>query len=457
MINYGKNYWRAIEPRRGDARQFIGKNQPPVMMLPALKPPACEPIPPPHPPPRQPLLIVDDEAGPRDSLQVLFQDQYDILVAANGNMAAELAAQNPVDAVVLDIRMAGLSGIEVLEHLKKNDPALEVVMLTAYETLATAQQALRLGACDYLAKPFEVGTMRKAVATAMARRAVSKEIRDNDQKLRRLKEEIKHYQLHYEILNTRGQIYASILHDMNNPLMIIGGYLGLIDAELGKSTRLEGESLETIREHLAFITNQLRLCSEIAQRYRRFIREQPAENASVAVNSTLQLVAQLLAMHPSGKGHRVLTQLLAKDVSVKVNGTELIQILLNLGINGLQCTDQPHHVEIDARVLSQALHLSELVDGPESLFLNREGFLNEAPLLALSIADNGPGIAPEILPRIFEPLFTTKPVDKGTGLGLAIVLRLVQEARGAIHLRTRVSQGTTFTLFLPIAKEAATP
>ena len=65
--------------------------------------------------------------------------------------------------------------------------------------------------------------------------------------------------------------------------------------------------------------------------------------------------------------------------------------------------------------------------------------------------DTGPGISPEILPKIFQPYFTTKPPRQGTGLGLNIVQRLIKEGGGALHVHTRVGEGTTFTLYVPAA------
>ena len=79
-------------------------------------------------------MIVDDEDGPRQSLRVIFKDDYEILMANNGAHAIELAQEQRIDVAVLDIRMSGMSGIEVLERLKYVDPAIEVVMMTAFET-----------------------------------------------------------------------------------------------------------------------------------------------------------------------------------------------------------------------------------------------------------------------------------------------------------------------------------
>jgi two-component system cell cycle sensor histidine kinase/response regulator CckA len=82
-------------------------------------------------------------------------------------------------------------------------------------------------------------------------------------------------------------------------------------------------------------------------------------------------------------------------------------------------------------------------------FINREGFQNTAPLLALSIQDNGPGIPEDVLTKIFEPFFTTQPRPHGTGLGLCIVHRLLKLGNGGLHAHTRVGQGTVFTVYLP--------
>src|SRR5690349_24001872 len=90
---------------------------------------------------RPTLLVVDDEEGPRQSLRVIFKDDYEILMASDGKTAIEMAQKTRIDVAVCDIRMQGMSGIEVLERLKYVDPAIEVVMMTAFETTDTMRQA----------------------------------------------------------------------------------------------------------------------------------------------------------------------------------------------------------------------------------------------------------------------------------------------------------------------------
>jgi signal transduction histidine kinase len=111
----------------------------------------------------------------------------------------------------------------------------------------------------------------------------------------------------------------------------------------------------------------------------------------------------------------------------------------------------PHRVEISGAVLDGTLDLAQFKDGPGERLLNVENFQNTAPLLRVSVSDNGPGIPPEVLPKIFQPYFTTKDARQGTGLGLNIVQRFVREGGGVLHVKTEPGSGTAFTVFLPAA------
>jgi signal transduction histidine kinase len=132
-----------------------------------------------------------------------------------------------------------------------------------------------------------------------------------------------------------------------------------------------------------------------------------------------------------------------------INGTDLLQILLNLTINALTSTDKPHRVEVSAQFFTAPFDVDRFVDSDRERFVNREGFLNTPPLLAISVQDDGPGIPPEVLAKMFETKFTTKAPGKGTGLGLGIVKRLVKAGQGAIHVQTALGKGSTFTVCLP--------
>jgi two-component system, sensor histidine kinase and response regulator len=405
---------------------------------------------------KQTLLVVDDEDGPRQAIRIVFKEIYRVLMAESGPAAIKLANEHSIDAAVLDIRMAGMSGIDVLNALKSIDPSTEVVMLTAYETLETARQALRLGACEYLSKPFDIGTLREAIRTAMERRSISLQIRTNNQRLRELQQEIQNQKLKEELARTRGEIYASIIHDINGPLTIISGFIEVINQRLGDATHLEGEKLEIIKDRLTRITRQVTSCIQISNRYLSFLRGCAGESTPVKVNQILNDLGELLKTHTNAQRNSLVIRPLEQDMAAQINGTDLIQVLLNLTINGFQSSEQPHRVEIGVECLSKPIDLASFNDGPHDILVNRAGFINLAPLVAFMVSDAGPGVPPDVIGKVFDAYFTTKPVGQGTGLGLSIVKRLVEQAGGAVHLHSEVGAGTTFTVYLP-AKPLATP
>jgi signal transduction histidine kinase len=395
------------------------------------------------------LLIVDDEDGPRQSLRVIFKDEYDLLMAEDGPTAIELAQKHPIDVAVLDIRMAGMSGIEVLERLKYVNPSIEAIMMTAFETTDTIRQALRLRACDYINKPFDLATIRSAVSQAMQRRTLESEIHSSAEKVQELLSELQNQKVEEQIAKTRGDIYASIIHDINGPLTVISGFVQVLNQRLNRSSRLEMEDLEFIKDRLRIIARQVGNCVEISRRYLGFLRRQTDETPRASVNQLLKDLEQLIRVHPGRSDNEFGIQPLAEDFGVKMNGTDVIQILLNLAVNAFQCAPMSHRVEIGGEILRVPLELTLFKDGLNDRLLNVEGMDNTAPLVKLWVSDTGPGIPAEVLPKIFQPYFTTKGPRQGTGLGLNIVQRLIKEGKGALHVHTRPGQGTTFTIYLP--------
>jgi signal transduction histidine kinase len=334
------------------------------------------------------------------------------------------------------------------------NPDIEAIMLTAYETTDTIRQALRLRASDYLNKPFDIETMRAAVSQAMQRRTLESEIHSSAEKVQQLLAELQSQRIEEQIAKTRGDIYASIIHDINGPLTVICGFVQVLNRRLGQASRLEMTDLEFIRERLGIIGRQTTNCIEISRRYLGFLRRQSDETARVGVNQMLNDLNQLVRVHPSLQDNEFSVHPLAEDLGVKINGTDLIQILLNLAVNAFQCAPFSHRVDIGGEVLREPLDLQAFKDGPQDRLLNVESFNNTAPLVKLWVRDNGPGIPPEVLPKIFQPYFTTKGPRQGTGLGLNIVQRLIKEGGGALHIHTHMGEGTTFTIYVPGARLA---
>jgi signal transduction histidine kinase len=346
--------------------------------------------------------------------------------------------------------MAGMSGIEVLERLKYVNPNIEAIMMTAFETTDTIRQALRLRACDYINKPFDIATIRGAVAQAMQRRRLEGEIHNSAEKVQELLMELQEQRIEEQIAKTRGDIYASIIHDINGPLTVISGFVQVLSQKVNHSTRLEMEDQEFIKDRLRIIARQVGNCVEISRRYLGFLRRQSEEHAPrISVNQLFHDLDQLVRVHPSLQENEFGVTPLAEDLGVKMHGTDLIQVLLNLTVNAFQCSPQPHRIDVGGEVLNTPLDLTKFKDGLNDRLLNVENMNNTAPLVKLWVRDNGPGIPTEVLPKIFHPYFTTKGPRQGTGLGLNIVQRLIKEAHGALHVHTETGMGTMFTMYLP--------
>jgi len=124
------------------------------------------------------VLVVDDEAGVRESLRVLLSGECEVETASNGDEALRSLAAAPADLVVLDLVMPGKSGLDVLEELSAAGDAPAVLVLTATKTVDTAVRAMQLGAADYVTKPFEVDALRLKIRHHLEHRALTRRVAD---------------------------------------------------------------------------------------------------------------------------------------------------------------------------------------------------------------------------------------------------------------------------------------
>ena len=122
------------------------------------------------------VLVVDDDAGVRESFRLTLEDHYDVVDVPDGLRALDAVRASQVDLVLLDIRLPEMDGIEVLERIKAIDEGVEVVLVTAVRTVRTAVAAMKLGAFDYLTKPFEEDELLAVIARALEKRALEREV-----------------------------------------------------------------------------------------------------------------------------------------------------------------------------------------------------------------------------------------------------------------------------------------
>ena len=112
------------------------------------------------------ILIVDDEIGPRESLRMILKPNYKVHCVENGYEAIRMVQQAKMDIVLLDLRMPGISGIDTLKEIKGIDPDIRVIIITAYGTQESSDDANRYGVFDYVLKPFNVPEILSRVERA---------------------------------------------------------------------------------------------------------------------------------------------------------------------------------------------------------------------------------------------------------------------------------------------------
>ena len=121
------------------------------------------------------ILVVDDEKSMRDSMHMLLRDSYNVHLAKSGKEAIEIARTHPLDLVLLDIRLPEIDGIEILKIIKGIDESIEIIMVTAVITVGKAVEAIRMGAYDYITKPFDIASLQEQVAKVLEKRTLQRE------------------------------------------------------------------------------------------------------------------------------------------------------------------------------------------------------------------------------------------------------------------------------------------
>src|SRR6185436_9805313 len=169
--------------------------------------------------------------------------------------------------IVMDIRMPGMSGIDGLRKIREIDPYLSVIMLTGFGALETAKEALRLGANDYISKPFDAVEMRDVIGRNVERTRVHRASEHASSEIKELNGRLLKELAQKERLASLGQASAEFVHDLGNPLTIVWGYVQLLAKKLEQSekSKTNGEEKEDpgSAKELGIIEQNVRLCREL--------------------------------------------------------------------------------------------------------------------------------------------------------------------------------------------------
>jgi len=133
------------------------------------------------------ILIVDDELGPRESLRMILEPIYDVHTVDNGQEALNFICREKVDLVTLDLKMPGLTGVDVLREIKNFRPDIDVIIITGYGSLNNAQEAIRFGAGDFISKPFNVADIIAIISKCFERRSYNLKVQNFIQQINGLR------------------------------------------------------------------------------------------------------------------------------------------------------------------------------------------------------------------------------------------------------------------------------
>ena len=125
---------------------------------------------------RTTILVVDDENGVRQSFNMVLKDDYDVLLAANGEEAMSIFRKNRIDLILMDIRLPDTDGISLLRKLKEIEPNTEIIMVTAVKEIQTAVKAIKMGAYEYVVKPFVVDDVLTIIGRALEKGRLVREV-----------------------------------------------------------------------------------------------------------------------------------------------------------------------------------------------------------------------------------------------------------------------------------------
>ena len=127
---------------------------------------------------RRSILVVDDQLSIRESIRMILKPKYEVLTAADGNEALQCIQKDKIDIVTLDLKMPGLSGIDVLKKIKQHNADIEVIVISAYGTPQNLQEAVRQGAGDFITKPFNADDLINSIGKSLERRTYNLKLKN---------------------------------------------------------------------------------------------------------------------------------------------------------------------------------------------------------------------------------------------------------------------------------------
>jgi signal transduction histidine kinase len=360
----------------------------------------------------EPVVVIDDDYAIRLSCkQILAKMGFAVELFDNGADGLDGVARLKPALVVVDLKMPGIGGLEVVTRVHEMDPHAIIVVITGYATIGTAVEAMKCGAYDFLPKPFSPDELRVIVNRGLERRALLRETR----------------QLREDQEQLRRRFVTFVSHQLQSPLSAVHQYLDVLK-------RIDGTE-ESEQKRAEWLDRCLERTAELQALIRDWLTLSRMESGSLVrahdAVDIRQIVPAVLATYEemaAAADVQIVTVLPDEPCPVLGDRAALTVLLENLVGNALKY-NRPN--------------------GKVTISLGVRG--NE---ISLSVADTGIGISEAHQEFLFNEFFRARTDQtrniSGTGLGLAICKRIACELGGTIEVESAENVGTTFRVLLPL-------
>jgi signal transduction histidine kinase/HPt (histidine-containing phosphotransfer) domain-containing protein len=360
------------------------------------------------------LVVDDDPAGRLAVRQALTPDGYDLMEAESGRETLELVARHSFDAILLDVIMPGMDGLEVCRSLKASERTarIPVLLLTSLEQRNDRLLGIEAGAIDFIGKPFDTRELALRVRNAIGSKRLFDQLQESFQRLRRLEE-------------LRDSLTHMLVHDLRNPLTAILGFVQVLRRSIPDPSERQRGALTYLA---GAATAMIEMVSGILDVSRLEADELPLELGDHDLAALTEAAVRLAAASPETP----LELDLDPEVRVRCDGQLLRRVLLNLVSNAVKYAPKGTVVTLGG------------------------GFDGE--WARLRVQDRGPGIPAELHGRIFDKFAQAEEgsqrIPYSSGLGLTFCRLVVDKHGGRIGVDSQPGQGTTFWLTLPLSPGA---
>ena len=355
------------------------------------------------------ILVIDDDRAMRESCRRTFQkSEYRVSTAEDGATGLKKAKQIKPDIALVDLRMPGLNGIDVLDEIRKIDPTIISIVITGYPSTEAAVEAMRMGAYDFVPKPFTPQVLRSVTQRGLETRRKALESAAIQQQKQEMKD----------------LLISLVSHQLRSPLTAVQGYFELILGDFVTDPTEQRRMIKQAHKRIAGLIEMINDWLKMAR-----VDSDEIQKGFESVNLATVLVETVDFMQPLAKTKGLSLKLeLSSDLLVVRGDKEILrEVFSNLIDNGIKYTRQGGEVAVKTR------------ENGESLFID--------------VADNGIGLSRADIPFVFEQFFRVKSDETreitGTGLGLAIAKKIVEAHAGSITVTSEPGQGSIFTVTLP--------